>query len=1049
MTTVVSWFEAIVSGIPLSVLEVWGRFAYIVGLFLAVCAFGGFTFRIGKHWGFGREWQKWDTKAFLSLPLTFVLVIATGYIGSFIVLVPGAQTFESLKDLVVLLCIVLFGYPALIVVPPAYMLADLIEGVPPDFVLDWAEGYFFWTAFVWMAYQFIGRNPDFRRTKTWRRYGLFVVLIMLLDPVMWGFICSGKFTSTISYQNISSALAFTLTITWLLAPPAFLVALPLARRFGWFWAEIPGRVRERAIGSSEWIWESGRDETQGVATPLHEGLPIRIFIFAPFIALMFLMVGTTAIVALRNANDDAAVLATRLQQAVSANIRMQLDDYFARSPSPVGVQGDDALASLLRSQTVDTASRVFIIDKAGKLIASSTSAGDPVAESAIAALAPHTDRSGLSAATEFKFDHVTARPLSRETWLTYATGYRDGNAGHDWILVTATPESAYLAGWRKANSRSAMVVALALVLSLLLAAALASMVTSPLRRMAHATQKMAHGALGARVPGSKLEELDALAESFNAMAAKLKKSFDDLVGEVETRKGRERELKESEARLRVSEDRLQLAIDAAGLGIWDWGVERDQLVWDDSMFRLYGLRKDEFSGALDAWSRCLVPEDVASAKADLDAALRGEREFTSDFRVRRSDGAIRIIRGVAQTIRNADGRPVRMVGINRDVTDLITAEREREQLVHELRRSATYLTEAEKLSHSGCWALNTKTGELFWSAEEWRIFGLDPATTQLSYRMFVELIHPDDRASVKDTIARAIREKEPVDVLFRAVLRDGTVKHLHSVGKPFEASGDAVEYIGVMVDETERVRANAAMHEAQTELARVAALTTMGELAASIAHEINQPLAAIVANGNAALRWLAHTSPNLEEARDALNGIVKQGTRAGDVIARIRTMLQHRKPERIEVDINEAIRDVLSLTVSSLRSRSVVVQTTLPAELPLALGDRVPLQQVIMNLIMNAADAMSSVTDRPRVLRIEAKIDDKDSILVTVGDSGQGIDEAIRNRVFDPLFTTKPSSMGMGLSICRSIVEEHGGRLWISPNTPHGTDFQFTIPVAS
>ena len=210
-------------------------------------------------------------------------------------------------------------------------------------------------------------------------------------------------------------------------------------------------------------------------------------------------------------------------------------------------------------------------------------------------------------------------------------------------------------------------------------------------------------------------------------------------------------------------------------------------------------------------------------KPIVEAALRGEREFTSDFRVRRADGAIRIIRGVGQTIRNADGRPVRMVGINRDVTDLINAEREREQLVHELRRSATYLAEAEKLSHTGCWAMNTKTGELFWSAEEWRIFGLDPATTQLSYQMFVELIHPDDRASVKDTIARAIREREPVDVLFRAVLRDGTVKHLHSVGKPFEESGDAVEYIGVMVDETERVRANAAMHEAQTELARVAA----------------------------------------------------------------------------------------------------------------------------------------------------------------------------------------------------------------------------------
>ena len=176
------------------------------------------------------------------------------------------------------------------------------------------------------------------------------------------------------------------------------------------------------------------------------------------------------------------------------------------------------------------------------------------------------------------------------------------------------------------------------------------------------------------------------------------------MGEVEARKNRERELKESEARLRMSEERLQLAIDAAGLGIWDWNVEQDQLVWDVSMYRLYGVRKDEFGGALEAWSRCLVPEDIERANADIAAALRGEREFLSDFRVRRADGAIRIIRGMGQIVRTADGRPVRMVGVNRDVTDRLNAERERDQLVHDLRRSASYLAEAEKLSDTGCWA---------------------------------------------------------------------------------------------------------------------------------------------------------------------------------------------------------------------------------------------------------------------------------------------------------------------------------------------------------
>src|SRR5262245_26011698 len=234
MTSVLTWLETFVGDLPLPLLEVWGRFSYLVGFLLAICAFGGFTFRIGERWGFGRERHTWDAKAFLSLPVMFVLIMVSGYAGSFVVLVPGAQTLESLKDLVVLLGIVLFGYPALLAVPPAYMLSDLIEGVPPGFVLNWAEGYFFWTSFVWIAYQLIGRDPDFRRPRTWGRYTLFVAAIMLLDPVMWGFICSGQFTSAISYRNISTALFFTLAVTWILAPAAFLVALPLARRFGWF-----------------------------------------------------------------------------------------------------------------------------------------------------------------------------------------------------------------------------------------------------------------------------------------------------------------------------------------------------------------------------------------------------------------------------------------------------------------------------------------------------------------------------------------------------------------------------------------------------------------------------------------------------------------------------------------------------------------------------------------------------------------------------------------------------------------------------------------------
>jgi len=533
MAAVIEWLELAFASVPGPLLGVWGRLSYFLGLALAVCAFGGFTLRLRGGWALGREIQAWDARAVASMPLTFVLVTVSGYLGSAIVLVPGAQTLESLKDLMVFLCIVLFGYPALVTIPFAYGLSDLIEGVPPAFLLDWAPGYFINPAYFWLAYQLMGQDPDFRRPRTWVRYACFVALFLGFEPVLWGYLCSEQFTPAISYRSVASALFFTTGVTWLLAPFAMLGALPLARRFGLFWAEIPGHVRHRALGRrARKSGAGGITSSARLITFERDTWPIRMFLVTPFIALVLLMVGTTAYVTLRSAEEDANKLATRLHQEVSAGIKLRLDDYLA-APGAEGrtLQG---LGALLADLPASRYGRAFLVDRAGRLVAAS-GAADSVVTAARRELADRLAGHALGDDLEFRFDHVTARPLSREAWLGRASTYRDPRGGRDeWVLTTLMPESYYLAGVHAGNSRSALVFALALFLSLALAAVLSQKVTAPIRRVAEATRTLAGGDLDVRVPSSRLEEVGTLAEAFNQMAERIKRSFDTVkASEVE------------------------------------------------------------------------------------------------------------------------------------------------------------------------------------------------------------------------------------------------------------------------------------------------------------------------------------------------------------------------------------------------------------------------------------------------------------------------------------------------------------------------------------
>lgn len=674
MYVIIKWLEDVFASIPLPLLEGWGVFAYVVGLLLMLMAFGGLTLRPGGRWGLGIERQRWDARALQSMLLTLILIPLSGYLGSFIVLVPGAQTFESLKDLVVFLALLLFGYPALLAVPPAYMLADLIEGTPPAFLFDWWEGYFINPACFWLAYQLIGKAPDFRRWPTWGWYLAFVGLFMMIEPPLWGYICSGNFTADISYRNITPALLFTTSVTWLIAPFAMLLAYPLAVRSGFFWAGIEGHVRQRRLGRPQWSWVSGGSQP-GAEVVAPGGMPIRMFLATPFILLMLLMVGSVAYVSLHSGENAANQLAARLHGEMAQSLQLRIDAQLRD-----GVAEPEALATLLQQSGIARAGRILLLDHGGRLVAGSgPHAGrDTVTQQASRELLRHSGSlARIGQPLQYRFVVVTARPLSRETWLAQATPFASGDGRYRWIMVTALPESNFLGEIRAGNSRTAMVVTVALIMSLALAVLMSEAVVRPIQRIARAAQAMAHGRLTQRAPESTLEELGTLGRSFNRMAGQL----DDYTRDLEAKIREQTQMREA---LAMATDRLQLATSAARIGVWDWNIVTDELIWDDAMCAIYGIRQQDFGGAYQAWSSALHPDDRERAQQEIQAALRNVREFAHEFRIVWPDGSVHVIKAASQTIRADDGRPLRMIGINYDVTESRAQE-------DELRRHRAHL----------------------------------------------------------------------------------------------------------------------------------------------------------------------------------------------------------------------------------------------------------------------------------------------------------------------------------------------------------------------
>ena len=379
----------------------------------------------------------------------------------------------------------------------------------------------------------------------------------------------------------------------------------------------------------------------------------------------------------------------------------------------------------------------------------------------------------------------------------------------------------------------------------------------------------------------------------------------------------------------------------------------------------------------------------------------------------------------------------------RNITDRKRAE-------EALRRSEAYLAEAQRLTHTGSWAYKAGGGPLYWSEENFRIWGLDPQQGAPDLEIVRQRIHPEDRDREIEYSERAARAGTDFAQEFRIVLPDGTVKHLHAVGHPvFSAGGEVIEVVGTHVDVTERKRTEEErerLRQLEANIAHMNRVTMLGELASSLAHELNQPIAATSTSAHACLRWLTRNPPDLERARAAAMRIEKDGSRAAEIIQRLRAFYKTgAPPERELVDLNELVGELLVMLRDEAIRHSISLRTELAPQLPRVMADRVQLQQVLMNLMLNGIEAMTDGTGK---LTIRSQRTEDGLLLISVSDTGVGLPTEKSDQIFNAFFTTKPQGSGMGLAISRSIVESHGGRLWATANPGRGATFQFTVPSA-
>lgn len=497
------------------------------------------------------------------------------------------------------------------------------------------------------------------------------------------------------------------------------------------------------------------------------------------------------------------------------------------------------------------------------------------------------------------------------------------------------------------------------------------------------------------------------------------------------------ERRHTEARLRRSEAFLEEGQRISKTGTWIWNTASGQLLWSRQNYELWGV---EFTCERPTIEMCLervLEEDRLRFKEVFVNAICEDGMHSHEFSTWQSDGCVRRLQVIFRPWSSDESGAREYIGATIDVTD-------RRAFEDALRRGEMYLSEAQRLSNIGSIGWNVESRDMTCSAQTYRILEMDePGRPHMD--LMLERIHPDD----VDQVRRALREAEEgasiIEAEYRVRVETGAVKYLRMVARPIASANRAVEYVGALADMTEIHQAQNALLRAQAELTHVTRVSTLGELTASLAHDLKQPLMAIITHGEAGMRWLDRAVPSVAEARNNLARIVSDADRASEVINRLRALARKERPNRAAIDLTQTVTEVVALVRQEMEKNNIRLRVVAEDGLPKVAADKIQIQQVVMNLIFNGMHSILKCSGSTRVLKISVELVGPESVRVCVCDSGTGIAADIVDRLFEPFFTTKSDGMGLGLSICRSIIEEHRGSIWAFNNQDAGATFCFEL----